>query len=75
MLTLTMGAVTMLSIREVAEALDVSVMTIRRLVWRGELAAFKIGGQLKFDEAAVTAYRAANVYHPVQRAPEKPSDE
>ncbi len=69
MLTLTMGTDTMLSIKEVAKRLDVSVMTIRRLVWKGDLPAFKIGGRLKFDPEDVEDYRQANAYQP------KPRDE
>ena len=67
MLTLATGVDTMLSIKEVAERLDVSVMTIRRLVWAGTIKAYKIGGRLKFDPEDVDAYRAQQVYKPEDR--------
>lgn len=63
MLTLT-GVDVMLSIKEVAKQLNVSVMTIRRLVWSGALRAYKIGGRMKFDHEDVEAYRAQQVYKP-----------
>jgi excisionase family DNA binding protein len=36
-----------LSVPHVAAALSVSVPTVRRLIGRGELAAVRIGGQLR----------------------------
>jgi excisionase family DNA binding protein len=74
MLTLTLtGAEGMLSIKEVADRLDVSVMTVRRLVWKGDLPAFKIGGRLKFDPEAVEYYLKEQAYQPkVKSAGDKP---
>ena len=39
----------MLSIRAVADRLDVSTKTIRRWIDRGDLLAFKLGGQWRID--------------------------
>ncbi len=47
---------TMLTIEEVADQLKVSVMTVRRMVGRGEIPAYAIGGQWRFKEAEVQAY-------------------
>ena len=46
----------MLAIEDVAERFKVSVMTVRRIVKRGELPTYKIGGQLRFKETDVDAY-------------------
>ena len=39
----------MLSIRAVADHLDVSIKTVRRWIARGDLFAFKVGGQWRID--------------------------
>lgn len=39
----------MLSIRTVADHLDVSIKTIRRWIKRGDLLAFKVGSQWRID--------------------------
>ena len=39
----------MLSIRAVADHLDVSIKTIRRWIKCGDLLAFKVGGQWRID--------------------------
>lgn len=57
----------MLSIKEVAARLGISVMTVRRLVWAGTLRAYKIGGRVKFDPEDVEAYRTQHVYRPEDR--------
>lgn len=44
---------------EVAELLAVSVDTIDRLVATGELPAFRVGRQVRFEEADVEAWVAA----------------
>ncbi len=46
----------MLTIEDVADQLKVSVMTVRRMVGRGEIPAYAIGGQWRFKEAEVQAY-------------------
>jgi excisionase family DNA binding protein len=43
---------------EVAAQLGVSIFTISRLVARGELAAVRVGQQLRFPQSAVDAYVA-----------------
>lgn len=67
MLTLALGVETMLSIKEVASRLGISVMTVRRLIWDGELPAYKIGGRLKVDPDALERYRQSSAYQPKAR--------
>ena len=38
------------TLKEVAEAFAVSLMTVRRMVWSGEIAAFKVGQQYRVTE-------------------------
>ena len=46
------------TLREVADALQVSEKTIRRLVYRGDLVGFKVGdrGQVRVKSEDVEAY-------------------
>lgn len=46
----------LLRMRQVADALGVSEMTIRRLIRRGELPAVRVGIQLRVPRADVLAY-------------------
>ena len=48
----------LLSIQEVADALKVSGQTVRRLIKRGALAAYKVGdrGQLRVKECDLERY-------------------
>ena len=46
----------MLTIKEVAERLDVSVFTVRRLIQRGQLPAAKIGNQWRVEQDALELY-------------------
>ena len=46
----------MLSLREVADRLGVSQMTVRRLIRRGELIAVKVGGQYRVSEESLQRY-------------------
>ena len=48
----------LLSIREVADAMKVSQRTVRRLVKRGDLAAYKVGerGQIRVKECDLERY-------------------
>ena len=46
----------MLSLREVADRLGVSEMTVRRLVKRGELVAVRVGGQYRISEENLQRY-------------------
>lgn len=45
----------LLKVAEVAERLRRDPATVRRMIRRGELAAFRVGGQLLVDEDAITA--------------------
>ena len=48
----------LLTIPEVADAMKVSEKTVRRLIKRGDLPAFKVGdrGQLRVEEAELERY-------------------
>lgn len=52
----------LLKVQEVAEAMKVSVRTIRRLIKRGDLAAYKVGdrGQLRVQERDLEQYLNAH---------------
>lgn len=50
----------LLSVREAAERLGVSVTTMRRLQQRREIPHFKISGNVRFDPADLDAYVAAS---------------
>lgn len=63
---MTMIEVLMLDIDGVAQRLGVSVATVRRIVKRGELRAYKIGGQLRFKEEEVEAYIDAQLVDPAE---------
>ena len=54
MLAMTEGL--MLTIEEVADKLSISVMTVRRMVERGEMPAYRLGGQFRFKESEVDSY-------------------
>lgn len=51
----------LLTLREVAEAMRVSDRTVRRLIKRGDLAAYKVGdrGQLRVKEVEMERYLEA----------------
>ena len=51
----------LLSIQEVADAMGVSGQTVRRLIKRGRLAAYKVGerGQLRVKEGELERYLEA----------------
>ena len=40
---------TLLSVKEIAQELGVSVQSIRRAYWRGEIPAYRINTMLRFD--------------------------
>jgi len=48
----------LLTVDEVAEFLNVSKMTVYRMIRRGEIAYRKIGGQFRFDPAIATGMRS-----------------
>lgn len=47
----------LLTIREVADALRISVPTVRRLIRRGEIRAGKVGCQIRVPAQALEDYR------------------
>jgi excisionase family DNA binding protein len=51
----------LLTVREVAEAMRVSEKTVRRLIKRGDLTAYKVGdrGQLRVKEVEMERYLEA----------------
>jgi excisionase family DNA binding protein len=53
---LTVTEEIMLTLEDVAERLNVSVMTVRRMIDRGDLDAFKVGSQLRVKESDLDAY-------------------
>ena len=53
---MTTDADKLLAIDEVAERLNVSVSTVRRLVRDGALPAYRVGGLLRFRLPEVEAY-------------------
>jgi excisionase family DNA binding protein len=40
---------TLLSVKEIAQELGVSVQSIRRAYWRGEIPAYRLSTMLRFD--------------------------
>jgi excisionase family DNA binding protein len=46
----------LLTLREVADDLKVSVDRVRRLVWSRELEAHRVGGQLRISTADLAAF-------------------
>lgn len=53
-----MGRILLLTVRQVSEAIKVSEKTVRRLIKRGDLVAYKIGdrGQLRVEEQELERY-------------------
>lgn len=49
------------SLAEVADYLDVSIRTVRRLIARGELRAHRVGRSLRIQDAELAVYVAASV--------------
>ncbi len=47
-----------LTVRQVAERLNVNHKTVRKLIQRGQLAAVKIGGAVRIPEEGLQAYLA-----------------
>ena len=56
--------ITLLSLKKVAEYLDVSLSTVRRLIGERVLRAHRVGGQLRVSIADLQAYVAASVQDP-----------
>lgn len=59
----------LLTISEVAEALKVSQSTVRRMILKGELAAFKVGnrGQLRIEKRDLEIYLSENRFNPIDK--------
>jgi excisionase family DNA binding protein len=59
----------LLTIPEVAEAVKVSEKTVRRLIKRGDLPAFKVGdrGQLRVEEQELERYIESQRVHAADR--------
>lgn len=51
-----MEKVKMLKIDEVAECLNISISTVRRLIAKNELKAVKVGGSLRVQESDLKKY-------------------
>jgi excisionase family DNA binding protein len=51
-----------MSIKEVAEYLNLSQITIRRLIKKGEMPASKVGGQWRLEQDAVNIYLKRQAY-------------
>lgn len=49
------------SLSEVADYLDVSIRTVRRLIARGELRAHRVGRSLRIQDAELAAYVATSL--------------
>ena len=62
----------MLSKRETAERLGVSVSTLERIAARGEIGYYRVGAALKFDEADIAAYKARVRVAPAPRVSQNP---
>jgi len=45
-----------MTVKEIAKYLDVHPMTIYKLVKKGEIPAFKVGGQWRFREVALNKW-------------------
>lgn len=51
----------MLTIKDVAEMLNISQTTIRRLVALKRIKSYKVGGQIRFNKEDVYSYPKSNV--------------
>ena len=58
----------LLTISEVAETLKVSQSTVRRMILKGEMAAFKVGnrGQLRIEKLDLERYLFENRFKPIE---------
>lgn len=56
-----MSDVAYLTIDDVADLLQVSHKTVRRLVWRDEIPAFKVGNQWRFIGDQIREWAVARV--------------
>lgn len=58
---LAMQEDTLLSLKEAAQKLDVSLSTIRKFIENGELQGIKVGGRIKVRQSAIEHYLNKNV--------------
>ena len=58
---------TLLSVKEIAQALGVSSQSIRRAYWRGDIPAYRITKILRFDLARVQRIFLAKGLSPIVR--------
>lgn len=61
----------LLTTDDVAAFMQVDVITVRRLIQRGELAAYRVGNEYRFTQDMIQAYLDAT-YRPVTALPEMP---
>jgi excisionase family DNA binding protein len=54
------------TVSETARYLHLCEKQVRRLIWRGELAAFRFGTALRINRADIAAYIASRRIRPVQ---------
>jgi excisionase family DNA binding protein len=54
----------LLSLEKVAETLDVSISTVRRLIKAGQLKATRVGGQLRVSAVALQNFITTNAVSP-----------
>lgn len=68
----------LLTVQEIAEALKVSEKTVRRLIKRGDLAAYRLGerGQLRVNEDELERYVESQRVKPVagHKSREEPNE-
>jgi len=55
------------TIKQVAEALNVSDKTVRRMVKRGTLRAYKVGPQIRIDGDDLAAYMDRAILQPKRK--------
>ena len=51
----------LLTVKEVAEILDVSDMTVRTIILKGDLKSFKVGNQYKIPKAELEIYLESRI--------------
>ena len=50
----------LLAIKDVAERLNIHPTTVHRMINRGELEGYRVGGTVRIDEARISEYLEAN---------------
>ena len=63
-----MGTPSLLTLQQTADALQISMQTVRRVIGEGKLRALKVRGQWRIDTGDLNAYIAScRVYPPVDK--------